>query len=81
MPEEVEEQIDIFKSKLVPRHTVLTEEEKTKFLEEENITVKQLPKMSEADPVAKAMAAKKGDVIRILRREAGKEYFYYRVVH
>ncbi|MFH0832399.1 MAG: DNA-directed RNA polymerase subunit H [Candidatus Aenigmatarchaeota archaeon] len=78
---EEEEIIDIFQSELVPKHDVLTEDEKAGFLKDLNITTKQLPKISQDDPVVKRLNAKKGDVIKITRDDpAVGEYYYYRVV-
>ncbi|HIQ50129.1 MAG TPA: DNA-directed RNA polymerase subunit H [Nanoarchaeota archaeon] len=72
---------NILKHKLVPEHVVLSEEEKRKLLEKYNISEKQLPKILAKDPVVKAIGAKPGDVIKIIRKSpvAGK-VIYYRLV-
>lgn len=76
-----EEEVDIMQSKLVPKHELLGEEEKEKFVKEFNISLKQLPRILHEDPVVKRLGAKKGDIIRITRKdETTGEYFYYRVV-
>ena len=75
------EKINPFVNELVPKHEVLSEEEKQKLLEKYNITLKQLPKILVSDPCVKTLGAKLGDVIKITRKSptAGK-YYYYRVV-
>ncbi|MBI5060991.1 MAG: DNA-directed RNA polymerase subunit H [Candidatus Aenigmarchaeota archaeon] len=75
------EEIDIFLSNLVPKHELLDDDEKKRFLNEFNVSEKQLPKIRHTDPVIKRLGAKKGDVIRIERKSAtAGEYYYYRVV-
>lgn len=78
-PEEIT--IDIFKSKYVPKSRILNEEETKALLEKYNITKQQLPRILAADPVAKALKAKSGDVIEFERtnKSAGLSK-YYRVV-
>ncbi len=76
-----EEDIDISKSELVPKHTILGEKEKNELLKRYGITLKELPRILESDPMAKLLDAKPGDVIKIERESpvAGKSV-YYRVV-
>ncbi len=73
--------IDILKHELVPEHIILSEEEKEELLKRYNISLHQLPKILVNDPVVKAIGAKEGDVIKIIRKSpvAGKTV-YYRVV-
>ena len=81
MAEEVEQEIDIFQSGLVPKHEILSEEEKTELLNKYNISEKQLPRILLEDPVVKKTGAKKGDVLRVTRKSpVAKESYYYRVV-
>ena len=81
MAEEQEIEINIFKSELVPKHEIMTEDEKAAFLKQYNISLKQLPRIRHDDPAVKELAAKKGDIIMVTRNdpEVG-EYPYYRVV-
>lgn len=66
---------------LVPRHEVLTQDEKKEVLEMFNITPDKLPKMLDSDPACKEAGAKKGDIVRILRKsETGGGSVYYRLV-
>ena len=73
---------NVLKHKLVPKHEILSEEEKKKLLEKYNISEKQLPKILKKDPVVKALGAKEGDVIKITRESpvAGKVVYYRLVV-
>ena len=66
---------------LVPKHEILSKKATKELLETYNIEKEALPKITTIDPVAKAIEAKKGDVLRITRDSltAGKAV-YYRVV-
>ena len=72
---------DILKHKLVPDHTILSKTEVKKVLKELDIHQEQLPKIKSDDPVAKAIGAKEGDVLKITRKShtAGK-FDTYRLV-
>ncbi len=67
---------------LVPKHRILSEEEKRSLLEKFNISEIQLPKILANDPAVKALGAKPGDVIEIERPSptAGKTLYYRLVV-
>ena len=73
---------DILKHKLVPHHEVLSREEVEKLLKAYNIKKEQLPRILLTDPVAKAIGAKEGDVIKIIRKSptAGISIAYRLVV-
>ncbi len=76
-----EEDINIFENGLVPKHEILSADDKAKLLEELNVTLKHLPKIKEEDPACQALKAKHGDIIKITRRsQVAGEYNYYRVV-
>ncbi len=60
--------MDILKHKLVPHHEILKEEEVEKLLKTYGIKKEQLPKILIDDPVVKAINAKEGDVIKIVRK-------------
>ncbi len=82
-PKEKEEKkhIDIFQSSIVPKHSVLTADEKSELMKKLNITPKQLPRIKEEDAAVEEIGAKKGDVLKIIRNsQAAGEYVYYRVV-
>lgn len=73
---------NVLKHEMVPEHVVLSEEEKREVLEKYNISEKQLPKILAKDPVVKAIGAKPGDVVKIIRKSpvAGKSIYYRLVV-
>jgi DNA-directed RNA polymerase subunit H len=78
---EKEKSFDIFKHELVPPHRILTAEEKKALFARYGITARHLPRIRESDPAVKALGAKPGDVLEILRKSptAGVAK-YYRVV-
>lgn len=74
--------IDIFKSKLVPKCRIISKAEEKEILEKYKISKKQLPYILLNDPVAKALNAKVGDIIEFIRvsKTAGSSKFYRVVV-
>ena len=74
-------ELDITKHELVPKHILLTDKEKEELLKRYGITLRQLPRMSTSDPIAKLLNCKIGDVVKIIRKsETAGETDYYRVV-
>ena len=65
---------------LVPKHEILSEEEKEALLKKYGIKEKHLPKILTTDPVVKEIGAKPGDVLKITREFRGKKSVYYRIV-
>ncbi len=59
---------NILDHELVPEHIVLSKEEAEEVLKKFNIKPEQLPKILTTDPVVKAIGAKKGDIIKVIRR-------------
>ena len=59
--------IDVLLHKFVPQHLLLTKEESQELLEKYKIEVTDLPQIFEKDPVAIAIGAKEGDIVRIVR--------------
>ena len=77
----LEREYDILKHELVPEHVILKNEEKKKLLEEMKILPQQLPKILATEPVVKAIDAKEGDVIKIIRKSpTAGQTVYYRIV-
>lgn len=78
----MEEKIDILEHELVPKHEIVPPEEAVKILRELGIQPWQLPWISADDPVAKAIGAKPGDIIRVIRKSptAGTSIAYRYVV-
>jgi len=66
----------------VPHHVLLTKEESQKLLQKYQIDVNDLPQMFEKDPVAIAIGAKEGDIVKIVRKSntTVKSVDYYRYV-
>ena len=72
---------NIFEHELVPKHELLTPEEKMKILTEYRVQPYQLPRIRVADPAAKAIGARPGDIVRIIRKSpTAGEYVSYRYV-
>jgi len=59
--------IDVLLHTLVPKHILLTKEETEELLSRYKIKFYDLPQMFEKDPVALAIGAKEGDVVKIVR--------------
>ncbi|MDG7038786.1 MAG: DNA-directed RNA polymerase subunit H [Nitrososphaerota archaeon] len=76
-----ENNVDISKHVLVPKHEVINSREAIKLLEEYHIEVEQLPRITTNDPMVKALNAKAGDIIKITRNsETAGVTLYYRYV-
>ncbi len=67
---------------LVPKHEVLSEEEKEEVLKLLGVRPEQLPKIRADDPIVKEIGAKVGDIVRIIRESptAGVSIAYRYVV-
>ncbi|MHA2007159.1 MAG: DNA-directed RNA polymerase subunit H [Promethearchaeota archaeon] len=74
--------IDVLLHKYVPRHLLLSKEESQNLLEKYKIELTDLPQIFENDPVAIAIGAKEGDIIKIIRDSdtSVKTIDYYRFV-
>lgn len=74
--------VDITKHILVPKHIVLTPEEKQEWLTTFSIKKEsQLPKLHRTDAMARYYGLRKGDIVKIVRKsEADTEYVMYRIV-
>ena len=59
--------IDVLLHKFVPQHILLTKEEAQELLNKYKIDANDLPQMFEKDPVAIAIGAKEGDIVKIVR--------------
>lgn len=73
---------DLFEHSLVPKHEILTEEEKKQLLTQYKVQPYQLPQIKASDPAVKAIGAKPGDILRIIRKSptAGEHSAYRYVV-
>ncbi len=74
--------IDVLLHELVPKHKLLTNTETLDLLDKYQISVIDLPQIFEKDPVAIAIGAKEGDVVKIIRDSSTtvKSIDYYRYV-
>ena len=74
--------LDVSKHVLVSTHVLLQKEEAERVLKELGVTLDDLPKISARDPMAKYVKAKKGDVIKLIRKSptAGQSLAYRVVV-
>ena len=77
-----EKKVNVFDHLLVPKHTLISQEEVEKVLNKYRIKPYQLPKIKASDPAAMAIQAQPGDVIKILRKShtAGEAIAYRYVV-
>lgn len=73
---------NIFKHELVPKHEILTLKEREQMLAQYKIRPYQLPQIKVSDPTVKAIGAKPGDILRIIRESptAGTHIAYRYVV-
>ena len=66
---------------LTPKHSKLSEREKTQLLEKYHVTSKELPKIVKTDSAIKELEPKVGDIIKITRKSpTAGESFFYRVI-
>lgn len=80
--EQAELVVNVTEHILVPKHELLSEDEKVELLKRYKLKAQQLPRMKVTDPVAKYYGLFRGQVVKITRTEsptAGR-YVSYRLV-
>jgi DNA-directed RNA polymerase subunit H len=72
----------IFDHVLVPQHILLSKKEAEEVLKQLGVKPHQLPYIRVSDPAARALGAKRGDIIKIIRKSptAGTTIIYRYVV-
>ena len=73
---------DLFKHDLVPKHILLKPNEAKEVLERYHIKPFQIPYVKSTDPAVRAIGAKPGDIVKVIRKSAtaGESDFYRYVV-
>ncbi|MFP3950582.1 MAG: DNA-directed RNA polymerase subunit H [Candidatus Bathyarchaeia archaeon] len=59
---------DIFEHHLVPRHEIVSDEEKAELVKRYHAEPYQFPWMKSADPISVILGAKPGDILKITQK-------------
>jgi len=72
---------NIFNHYMVPKHEILSSEEKEEVLKKYRVQPYQLPLLRTSDPISKVIGARVGDLVKITRKSpTAGEYISYRYV-
>lgn len=79
----VKKLMDVSEHILIPKHSKISEKEKTELMQKYDITFNKLPKILITDPAIRSLDPKVGDVIKIIRPSstAEKTTFYRGVIN